>query len=111
RGSLVVLDRQVTHLEDQLAVAVVEEANLGVGRLPVVDPAEATAHAENAVAQFILTQAPTGNVHLMDALIAEVAVAVVPLPVPVVVETLAQDRTVRSGATPQVVVDRLRDWL
>src|SRR5262249_2606178 len=111
RGPFVVLGRQATYLEDQFAVAVVEDTKLRVGRLAVVDVAEATAEAENALAQLLLPQAPAGNIHLMNALVAQVAVAVVPLPMPVVVETLAEHGTVRGRAAPQVVVDRLRDRL
>src|SRR5262249_49287023 len=48
-----------------------------------------------------------GLVHLMDALVAQVAVAVVPGPVPVVVQVLAQERLERGRAAPQVVIDRL----
>src|SRR5262249_1911974 len=41
----------------------------------------------------------------------EVAVAVVPDPVPVVVQVLAHQRFLRGRAAPQVVVDRLGDRL
>ena len=38
---------QAAHLEDQLRVAVVEDADLRVGRLAVVDVAEAAADADH----------------------------------------------------------------
>src|SRR5262249_29907894 len=41
----------------------------------------------------------------MNALIADVAVAGVPNPVPVVVEAIARERLHRCGARPQVVID------
>src|SRR5262249_8318846 len=105
------LRRQAAHLEDQLAVAVVVDAHLRVGRLAVVLVAEAAADAHDRVGHRVLAEAPPGLVHLMDALVAEVAVAVFPLPVPVVVQVLAHQRPVRRRAAPQVVVDAGRDRL
>src|SRR5262249_1142496 len=46
-----------------------------------------------------------GLVHLVDALVAQVAVAVSVDPVPVVVEFRPHDRQLRGRAAPQVVVD------
>src|SRR5262249_28517324 len=60
---------------------------------------------------LILVQAPARLVHLVDALVAQVAIAVVPDPVPVVVQLLAHQRLLRRRAAPQVVVDRLRERL
>src|SRR5207247_660708 len=85
-------------------------ADLRVGRLAVIDVAEASADADHRLGQPLLAEAPAGDVHLVDALVAEVAVAVVPDPVPVVVDgavgRLAVRRVVRGGAAPQVVVHR-----
>src|SRR5215813_5560247 len=111
-GAFVVLGQQAAYLEDQLTVAVVENANLRVGGLAVVDVAEATADAESRAAQLVLAQAPAGDVHLVDALAAQVAVAVVPDPVPIVVDravprVVAHRRLVRRRATPEVEVHRL----
>src|SRR5262249_13003728 len=93
------------------AVAVVVNANLRVGGLAVVDVAEAAADTDDRFGQLVLAQAPAGLVHLVDALVAQVAVAVIPLPVPVVVEALAHQRLHRRRPAPQVVVDRGRDRL
>src|SRR5262249_44657716 len=103
--------RQAADLEDQLAVAVVEDTHLGVGRLAVIDVAEPAAEAEDCLRQFVLAQAPAGLVHLVDALVAQVAVAGVPDPVPVVMEVLAHQRQLLRRAAPQVVVARLGDRL
>src|SRR6185436_9701938 len=56
-----------------------------------------------------LAEVPAGLVHLVDALVADVAVAGVPAPVPVVVERVRIERPFRRGAQPQVEVDALRD--
>src|SRR5262249_21949335 len=50
-------------------------------------------------------------VHLVDALVAQVAVAVVPGPVPVVVQVLALERILRGGTAPQIVIDALGNRL
>src|SRR5262249_18524348 len=92
--------RQTADLEDQLAVAIVEDANLRVRRLAVVDVTEATADAEDALRQFGLAEAPAGLVHLVNALVAEVAVAVVPDPVPVVVQLGPHHRLERRRTGP-----------
>src|SRR5262249_38870038 len=51
-----------------------------------------------------LVQPPAGLVHLVDALVAQVAVAGVPDPVPVVVQPLAHQRLLGGGTAPQVIV-------
>src|SRR5205823_2634473 len=50
------------------------------------------------------TEAPAGDVHLMDALVAHVAVAGVPKPVPVVVEAILGERLHGRGTRPKIVV-------
>src|SRR5260370_18086980 len=47
----------------------------------------------------------------MNALIAQVAVAVIPNPVPIIMEMLSHQGLDRSRAAPQIVVHRLRDRL
>ena len=49
--------------------------------------------------------------HLVDALVAQVPVAGVEHPVPVVVQALAHQGLLRRGAAPQIVVDRGIDLL
>ena len=51
-------------------------------------------------------QTPARNVHFMDALVAQIAVAGVPEPVPVVMETVL--RELRSGAGPATDRNRRR---
>src|SRR6185437_5381523 len=106
-GTAIILRFQATNLEDQFAIAVIEDANLRVGRLAVINVAEPTTDADDAFRQFILAQPPACLVHFMDALVAEIAVARVPNPMPIVMETLAHKRTHRRGAAPQIVVATL----
>src|SRR5260221_2147417 len=82
------LARQAADFKNQLAVAVIENADLRVGRLSVVYITKPAAQALYGFGQFVLVESPPRYVHLMDALVAQVAVAVVPGPVPVIVEAL-----------------------
>ena len=61
--------------------------------------------------QRVLAQAPAAAIHIVDAHIAEVAVAGVPVPVPVVVQLLAHQGPFVGRAAPEVVVDRLGNRL
>src|SRR5690242_17814297 len=45
----------------------------------------------------------------MDALVAEIAVAVVPEPVPVVMESILSELALRRGPEPKVVIDTRRN--
>src|SRR5579884_726839 len=79
------LGQESAHLKNQLTVAVIEDTNLRVGGLAIVEVAVAAADAENAFGQLLLVQPPTRLVHLVNALVAQVAVTGVPDPVPIVV--------------------------
>src|SRR5258708_27582443 len=54
---------------------------------------------------ILLAQSPARDVELVRPLVAGVAVAVGPLPVPVVVEAIAVERLDRRRAHPQVIID------
>src|ERR1700731_2604749 len=47
----------------------------------------------------------------MDALVAEVTVACIPDPMPVVMKTVARERFQRRWPGPKVIVDSGRNWL
>jgi hypothetical protein len=76
---------QAAHLEHDLGVAVVESRNLGVRRLLVV-LVDVLASGRNGARWQAAAEAPARHIHLVDTLIADVAVARVPEPVPVVFE-------------------------
>src|SRR5262249_47337913 len=85
------------------------DADLSVGGLPGILIAEPAAVTDDPLADIVDAQSPAGEVHLMDALIAEVAVAVIPLPVPVVMELRAGQGVHRRRPAPDVVVDVFRN--
>ena len=104
---------EAADLEDELRVAVVHDGDLGVGGLPLVAIAEPAAQADDRPG---IRRAggpgrgdqPSGDVHLVDALIADVAVAEVPEPVPVVVDQVAVVGLLGRRAEPDVEIDLLR---
>src|SRR5690606_29023413 len=51
------------------------------------------------------------DIHLVDALVAEVAIAGIPHPVPIVVELLAGERLLRGGSAPEIVIESFGDRL
>ena len=115
------LGLQAADLEDELGVAVVHDGDLGVGRLALVAIAEPAAQAEDGLgerragavpARARSRDQPAGNVHLVDALVADVAVAEVPEPVPVVMDQVGVIRLLRGRAEPDVEIEllgRIRD--
>ena len=69
------------------ALVELERAVERVGRLLVVVEHEVAADGAD-LGRILHAQAPAGDVHFVDALVAEIAVAVIPEPVPVVVEAV-----------------------
>ena len=53
---------------------------------------------------FVFVHSPAGNVELMRPLVADVAVSVVPMPVPVVMEAVAVERPLWCWAEPEVIM-------
>ncbi len=66
------------------------------------------AAARDAFGQFDF-KAPTGEVERMDAVIAELAGAPVPKPVPVVMDEIVHVRLFGSGTFPERIVEPLRN--
>ena len=101
----VVVGLEAADLEDQLRVAEVDQGDHRVGRLALVRVAEPAAEADDALGQGGAGDHPAGDVHLVDPLVADVAVAEIPEPVPVVVDVVGVERVLRRRAEPEVVVD------
>src|SRR6202030_36272 len=76
---------QAAHFEHQLGVAVIEGGDLRVGSLLVVIVNVLASGGDNGFGKST-AQAPAGDIHFVDALVADIAVAGVPEPVPVVFE-------------------------
>ena len=106
--AVVVGRAQAAHLEDQLRVAEIHDRDLRVRRLSLVLVAEATAQADHALGERGAGNAPAGDVHLMHALIADVAIAGVPEPVPVIGHEILMIRLLRRWSEPQIEIQLLR---
>ena len=77
--------RQAANFEHQLLIPVVVNDDLRVRGLAGVLIAKPAAVTDDFGAERLGAQSPAGQVHLMDALVPQVAVAVIPNPVPIVV--------------------------
>ena len=90
--------------------------DLRVGRLALVVIAEAAAQAEDGLGEGgarAMTgtrrrDQPAGFVHLVDALVADVAVAEIPEPVPVVMDQVGVIRLLGCGPEPDVEIELCR---
>jgi hypothetical protein len=97
--------------EDDARPAIVEDHHLRIGGLAVVNVSQAASDAHDARREFHLADRPSRHVHLVDALVAQVAVAGVPNPVPVVMQSAPHEGQLRRRAAPEVVVYALRNGL
>ncbi len=100
--------------EDELGLAVVKDGELHVGCLALVGVVGAvdvaSADGDDGFGESGVFNGPAGDVHLMNALVADVAVAEVPEPVPVVVNEVAVEGLFGSGAEPEVEVHVAGDF-
>src|SRR5438477_339640 len=104
--------RQSPHFEDEGCGFIIVEHDESIGCGAIIHVAEAAPNAQNARRKLVYSQDPTGDVHLVNALVAQIAVARRPHPMPVIVEAFAHERFFGSRTTPQIVInvcgDRLR---
>src|SRR5579871_2667692 len=75
----------------------------GVGSFLVIVEHKMAAHGAD-LRGVLHAQTPPRDVHLMDSLVSEVSVAVIPEPVPVIVKTVTRELMLRRGTKPQIVV-------
>src|ERR1019366_8402783 len=110
------LRRQAAHFKNQRRSFVIVDDDLRVGRLAVILVTDASADAERVTRQSGLTEKPARDIHLVNALVADVAVAVSPEPMPFVMHRavlfgIAPRGQYRRGAAPHIVVDGGRNRL
>src|SRR5579862_4698917 len=87
RDAAFVAGLDAADFKHDFAVAVIECGDLGIGRLLIVIVDVLAAGGDDGHGQAGTAEAPARDIHLVDALVADVAVAGVPEPVPVVAET------------------------
>src|ERR1051326_781640 len=95
--------------DDRLGAKIMDD-DLCVGRLCGVDVTETPAVADDGPAQAGDAQAPAANVRRVNVVVAQLAVARVPEPVPVIVKLGPGQLRHRRRAGPQVVIPARRDF-
>src|SRR5437879_570595 len=103
-AAVVTLGWQAADLEDELRLAVVEEGQLGVGSVALVRITEPAAEAEDALGQRRAGDHPAGLVHLMDALVADVAVAEIPEPMPIIMHQISMEWPLLRRSKPEAEI-------
>ena len=98
------LSGQAAHLKDNRGRLVVQERNLRVGRLSIIVVSEPPPDAHHPRGQLCLAKRPATHVHLVNSLVAHIAVAGRPYPVPIVMQALAHQRHQWCRTGPQVIV-------
>ena len=86
----------------------VEQGQVDIGRLAVVIPGKSIACGNHVVRNIVPAQQVAQVVNIVRPPVAGFAVAPIPLPVPIVMKALAQDRRHRRRTDPEVVVDMIR---
>ena len=89
-GPLIVLGigSEPTHLEDQRSFGIIMKDNLRVGSVPIILITQSTSDTDHPRGKLFFAQDPSSNIHLMNPLVAQVSIACVAYPVPIVVEFL-----------------------
>ena len=103
--------RQSTDLEVQGRLFVSVGDGLCVRRFAVIHIAESAPDADHGTWQKFFADEPARDVDLVNALVAQVPVPVVPDPVPVVVELFAEDIDFWGGSAPEVKIEAFGDRL
>jgi len=88
---------------------VVVEDDLGVGHFAGVVDKEPPADRHRPPRQGRVAEDPAGDVHLVDPLVARLAVAHVPGEAAIVLDAVAVDRVFPRRAAPEIVIQRLGD--
>ena len=73
-------------------------------------PKEFSTHGSDALRKLVYPQSPHAEIGFVDALVAHIAIAIVPMPVPVVVNKVFAERTHWCRPAPEVVVQSRRNW-
>src|SRR5207302_626924 len=89
---------------DERGWLVIEQRDVRVGSLAAVVERKPSPNAYGARRRLILSQSPSAKVNDMNSIIADLAVAGRPEPVPFVVQLFAHERRHWRGTAPEIVV-------
>src|SRR5262249_9807300 len=84
------------------------QGDLGIGGLAAIIETESPANADRARSRLVLSQRQAANVDNMHPVIAHLAIAGIPEPVPFVMQLVAHQRAVGSRTAPAIIVYRGR---
>ena len=87
-----------------------ERCDHRVGRLLVVIEHKMTASCRD-LGWILDAEQPSRGIHLVNTLVADISIAVIPEPVEIVVESIAGEGMLGSGSKPKVIVNAGRDGL
>ena len=76
-------------------IRILEGATQRIGGFLIIIKHVMSSHALNTGGQAD-AESPTGHVHFMNSLIAHIAIPIIPLPVPIIVQLLAKEWLLRS---------------
>ena len=107
---------QTANLENQRRFGVIVKHDLRIRRFRVIHVTEPSADAQHARRECGFTREPAGDIHLVNALVAKVAAAVSPEPVPIVMNravtrVVAARQIERRRATPKIVINGVGHFL
>src|SRR5262249_21009795 len=96
-------------LPGQASMREIEGGDLGVRRLLVVVVEVLAAPAGNAE-RGVEAEHPAGHVEGVDGVVADLAGAVIPEPVPMIMKAIRIERPLRRRAEPEIIIDAGRNW-
>ncbi len=105
---VVLVGFQSANLEYELSIPVVEDRNLRIRRPGLVYVAEPSADACNSARQSGTGDGMERSVHLMRALVADIAVSVFPEPMPVVVDQILVIVPLCRRTAPEIEIQLVR---
>src|SRR5687767_11195 len=105
---ILVLVHQAAHLENQKNISVLIDRHLHVRRLALIVVSKPSAQTPNLVGQRGSFDRPTGHIDFVNALVANVTVAKVPEPMPVVMNQIAVIRLHGGWPKPQIEIEITR---
>ena len=96
-------------LNDLFLFRIVIDGRLHFRDFLTVIPQEFSTHRGDMFREFFDAQPPHAEVGFMDPLVADITVAIVPVPVPVVMHEVLRERSHGSRSAPEIVVKSLGD--
>ena len=95
---------QATHAEHKKGLPVIKDGQLSIGGFTLVLVPEPAAYADHALWPEGSRDHPAGDVHLVNPLVSDVSVPIVPKPVPIVVNEIFMEIFFLGWTGPNVEI-------